>query len=46
MVKAKWNQVMLDELRTFPLGKNDDIVDALADGYDELTLGSVRFGAV
>jgi predicted phage terminase large subunit-like protein len=46
MAKATWNQVMLDELRTFPLGKNEDIVDALADGYDELTLGSVRFGAV
>lgn len=46
MVKASWNQPILDELRTFPLGKNDDCVDAIADAYDELTLGSVRFGAV
>ena len=38
MVKAKWNGDMIEELRQFPQGRNDDIVDALSDAFNELTL--------
>jgi predicted phage terminase large subunit-like protein len=37
MLRAEWNRYLLDELRSFPLGKNDDIVDALADAYSEVS---------
>jgi predicted phage terminase large subunit-like protein len=37
MVKAPWNAAVIEELRTFPGGKNDDIVDALSDAFTELT---------
>lgn len=39
MVRAPWNQVLIDELSVFPGGQNDDIVDACADAYDELVNG-------
>lgn len=38
MVKAPWNAALLEEMRTFPLGKNDDQIDAAADAFAELTL--------
>jgi predicted phage terminase large subunit-like protein len=41
LVRAQWNQVYLDELSTFPLGTNDDQVDASSDAFNEL-LGPVR----
>jgi predicted phage terminase large subunit-like protein len=44
----KWNQAFLSELRTFPLGTNDDQVDAASDAFTELMGGKVRtplFGA-
>lgn len=37
MAKNNWNNDVISEMRTFPVGKNDDIVDALADAYDEAT---------
>jgi phage terminase large subunit-like protein len=46
MVAADWNRTLLDEMRTFPLGKNDDIVDALTDAYDELVGRGGGWGAV
>ena len=46
MVTASWNRELLDELRVFPLGKNDDIVDALTDAYDELVSRVGGWGAV
>ena len=42
LVKAHWNQVFLDELETFPLGVNDDQVDAAADAFNAL-LGPQRW---
>lgn len=38
MVRGAWNAALLEELRTFPLGKNDDQVDAASDAFAELTL--------
>ena len=41
MVKASWNDKMLDEMRMFPNGKHDDQVDALSRAFGELiTKGS------
>jgi predicted phage terminase large subunit-like protein len=37
MVKAPWNAAVIEEMRTFPGGKNDDIVDALSDAFADLT---------
>ena len=36
LVKAHWNQVFTDELSTFPLGVNDDQVDAASDSFNAL----------
>lgn len=33
MVRADWNGAVLTETTGFPVGRNDDIVDALAHGY-------------
>lgn len=34
--RGTWNKPFLDELRNFPLGKHDDMVDAASDGYNSL----------
>ncbi len=36
MVKGPWNQDVINEMRMFPNGKHDDIIDAAADGYNTL----------
>lgn len=36
MVRAAWNKVYLDELRLFPFGKNDDMVDASSGAFSWL----------
>ena len=36
MLRASWNEALLDELRNFPFGKHDDIVDACSRAYNEL----------
>ncbi len=38
LLAGDWNTDFIEELRTFPLGKNDDQVDAAADAFNELTL--------
>lgn len=39
MIKGEWNKAFIEEMRTFPLGRNDDQVDAAADSFSELTSG-------
>jgi predicted phage terminase large subunit-like protein len=36
MVKAPWNDALLNEFRVFPYGRHDDIVDACSRAYNEL----------
>ena len=40
LLAGAWNTAFIEELRTFPKGKNDDQVDAAADAFGELTLKS------
>jgi predicted phage terminase large subunit-like protein len=35
MLKGEWNTAVIEELRTFPNGATDDIVDALADAFND-----------
>lgn len=41
----KWNPALIEEMRTFPLGVNDDQVDGLADGVNCLATGG-KIGAM
>lgn len=41
MLRAPWNTAALNELRTFPRGDHDDIIDAAGDAFDGLTSTSV-----
>ncbi|MDR3709954.1 MAG: phage terminase large subunit [Capsulimonadaceae bacterium] len=36
LVRGDWNSALIEELRTFPLGKHDDQVDAASDAFVEL----------
>lgn len=36
IIRAPWNQAFLDELATFPAGRNDDQVDALSGAWENL----------
>ena len=38
--KAEWNAAVIEQLRQFPLGAHDDIVDALADLATEVMLSA------
>lgn len=38
-LRGEWNQILLDEMRTFPLGKHDDQIDACSRAFAELTQG-------
>ena len=40
LVRGDWNRAFLEELRTFPLGKNDDQIDGAADAFNELASGN------
>lgn len=40
LVRGDWNRAFVDELRKFPLGTNDDQVDAGADAFNQLTTRS------
>ena len=47
IMKAGWNNDLLDEFELFPNGKHDDIVDAVGGGHRYLSRGSrVREGSV
>ena len=37
LVRGTWNRAYLDELRSFPMGRNDDQVDASSDAFGGLT---------
>lgn len=37
LVKGPWNRAFVEELRSFPLGRNNDQVDAVSDAFEELT---------
>lgn len=39
LIEALWNGAYIEELRQFPMGKNDDQVDASADGFQQLLTG-------
>ena len=39
IVACPWNRDFIEELRTFPLGKHDDQVDAAADAFKALCFG-------
>ncbi len=43
MLRAPWNYALIEELRTFPQGK-DDQVDALASGYNDLAENKTDIG--
>jgi predicted phage terminase large subunit-like protein len=34
--RAEWNSAFVEELRTFPMSKHDDQVDACAEAFNEL----------
>lgn len=36
MVNGEWNKALIEEMRTFPLGRNDDQIDASANSFNEL----------
>jgi predicted phage terminase large subunit-like protein len=36
VLDESWNRDFVEELRTFPRGAHDDIVDALSDAYNTL----------
>ena len=40
MLKAAWNQTLLNELKSFPKGANDDQVDALSGAFRALIRGT------
>ncbi|HMW81551.1 MAG TPA: hypothetical protein PKC78_14385, partial [Accumulibacter sp.] len=42
MLKAGWNAEFIDELKAFPSGRHDDMVDALSRAYMLLTERAVR----
>lgn len=37
MLRGEWNQTLINEMRNFPNGLNDDQIDALSLGFDYLT---------
>jgi predicted phage terminase large subunit-like protein len=37
LVRGDWNKAFVEELRQFPMGKNDDQVDAVSDAFEELS---------
>ena len=36
LVKGAWNKEFIEELRSFPSGKNDDMIDALSDAFNSI----------
>jgi len=44
LLKAPWNDAMIEEFMTFPNGDHDDQVDAVCGGYNELYQRKARAG--
>jgi len=40
LVRGDWNKQFIEELRAFPLGSHDDVVDAASDAFTEVALGT------
>src|SRR5205085_102710 len=40
MVRGDWNRELREELRRFPSGKHDDIVDSVSDAFAELAMSA------
>jgi len=38
LARGDWNSALIEEMRTFPVGKNDDQVDAASDAFNEIAL--------
>lgn len=43
LLRGKWNEAFLDELEMFPNGTHDDQVDAVGQGFMELTLPGLNY---
>jgi predicted phage terminase large subunit-like protein len=43
LVQGDWNAAFIEELRQFPSGKHDDMIDAAADAFNELAIPSDSF---
>ena len=41
MLRGEWNQALLDEMRTFPMGRHDDQIDALSRAFNTLTIEDI-----
>lgn len=46
LVRGAWNHAFTEELRSFPLGRHDDQVDAATDAFNELVRRKQGRGAV
>lgn len=44
MLRGAWNKLALEEMRTFPLGKHDDIVDGASGAFNWLAMGNMFSG--
>lgn len=43
MLRGVWNQALINEMRMFPNGKNDDQIDALSRCFEQLLTGGMGF---
>lgn len=41
-LRSNWNRDLINELEMFPFGKNDDQIDALSSGFNNLVLKNTR----
>ena len=47
MLKDDWNYDLISEMRAFPSARNDDQIDALSSGFNNLVLNKrKRFMAI
>lgn len=46
LVRGAWNAAFVEELRAFPAGKHDDMVDAASDAFNAVTTPSLDFSRI